>query len=218
MRAFVVSDVHVGSSFLQAGAFLAFLDGLPAGATLVLNGDTFDARADEMPPAHHAVAERLAAEAGRREVVCVEGNHDGHVAPATRQGLTLVPSWSPGPRLVAVHGNVFHNLRPYHRTFIAFFRWLHRVQMALGGEAAHVARFAKNFPTLYGVLRRNVAMNAVEYAKEHGCRAVTCGHTHYAEELEHDGIRYINTGCWTETPIHYLDVNDSEMQLKEVPT
>lgn len=217
MSTFVVSDVHLGSSYFFAETFESFLDSLPVEATLVLNGDTFDHFADDMPEPHRRVVSRLAAEAQRRELVCLEGNHDPHVSDATRQGLTLQPAWSLGQRLVAVHGDNFHNVRPYHRTFILFFRWLHQIQMAMGGEVAHVARFAKNFPRLYGVLRRNVAMNAIEYAREHGFSAITCGHTHYAEEMEVDGIRYINTGCWTETPIHYLEVSDNEITLKQFP-
>jgi hypothetical protein len=31
-----------------------------------------------------------------------------------------------------------------------------------------------------------------------------------------DGIRYINTGAWTELPTHYLHVTADEMMLKQV--
>jgi hypothetical protein len=29
---------------------------------------------------------------------------------------------------------------------------------------------------------------------------VTCGHTHLALEAEVDGVRYVNSGTWTEAP------------------
>ncbi len=57
-------------------------------------------------------------------------------------------------------------------------------------------------------------MNAVKCAKENSYEAITCGHTHYGEDVFINGIRYINTGTWTETPIFYLLVTDEEMTLK----
>ncbi len=56
--------------------------------------------------------------------------------------------------------------------------------------------------------------NAVQYARRNGFAAVICGHTHYSEDTVIQGIRYINTGCWTEWPPSYLVVNDKEMNLK----
>ena len=58
-------------------------------------------------------------------------------------------------------------------------------------------------------------LNAVNYAAENGFKAVTCGHTHYAEEQFFRGIRYINTGAWTEEPAHYVWVSGTEMTLKK---
>ena len=29
-----------------------------------------------------------------------------------------------------------------------------------------------------------------------------------------DGVRYVNTGSWTESPSHYLDIDEKEMTLK----
>ena len=60
------------------------------------------------------------------------------------------------------------------------------------------------------------SMNAIEYAKENNYEAVTCGHTHFTEDVTVDGIRYVNTGCWTELPASYLHVDDSDIRLVEV--
>ena len=38
----IVSDLHLGSVYFQDRAFLAWLDALPEGAQLVLNGDVVD--------------------------------------------------------------------------------------------------------------------------------------------------------------------------------
>jgi predicted phosphodiesterase len=58
-------------------------------------------------------------------------------------------------------------------------------------------------------------LNAVNYAAENGFEAVTCGHTHFAEEYFINGIRYLNTGAWTERPTYYVRVTDNEMTLSK---
>jgi UDP-2,3-diacylglucosamine pyrophosphatase LpxH len=67
----------------------------------------------------------------------------------------------------------------------------------------------------YAYLRKSVMLNAVNYAAENGFKAVTCGHTHYAEEQFVNGIRYINTGAWTEQPAYYVSVTETEMTLQK---
>ncbi|MEE4606925.1 MAG: hypothetical protein V2J65_37000, partial [Desulfobacteraceae bacterium] len=61
-----------------------------------------------------------------------------------------------------------------------------------------------------------IALNAVSCAIENGFEAVTCGHTHYPEDMVVDGIRYINTGAWTELPAHYLYVTADGITLNTV--
>ena len=80
----------------------------------------------------------------------------------------------------------------------------------------HVAEYAKKWEAFYRVLRKNVGMNAVNCAAENGFEAVTCGHTHFAEDMVLNGVRYINTGAWTEFPTHYLLVTKDEMILNRV--
>jgi UDP-2,3-diacylglucosamine pyrophosphatase LpxH len=80
----------------------------------------------------------------------------------------------------------------------------------------HVAHYAKRFPRLYDILCRHVRLNAVEFAREHGYAAITCGHTHFAEDVMVDGIRYINTGAWTEAPVVCLWMDDVDMKLIRV--
>jgi UDP-2,3-diacylglucosamine pyrophosphatase LpxH len=79
-----------------------------------------------------------------------------------------------------------------------------------------VAEYAKNWKRLYRVLRNNVMINAVNYATKNGFEAVTCGHTHFAEDRVYNGIRYINTGAWTEMPTYYLRVTAGDMVLKKL--
>ena len=59
-------------------------------------------------------------------------------------------------------------------------------------------------------------MNAVKCAMENNFEAVACGHTHFAEDLFFNGIRYINTGAWTEFPVFFLHVTSDQMILKKI--
>ena len=52
-------------------------------------------------------------------------------------------------------------------------------------------------------------------SRRHG--AVACGHTHHVEDVVIDGIHYFNTGSWTETPVFYLDVTDTDIELRTIP-
>ena len=63
---------------------------------------------------------------------------------------------------------------------------------------------------------KNVASNAVDCAEENGYGAVACGHTHFAEDLVVNGIRYLNTGAWTELPAHYLHITADDIILNRV--
>ena len=94
---------------------------------------------------------------------------------------------------------------------IGLFLGTHLVQD--GQHPVHVAVIAKKWRALFNYVRQATRMNAVEYARENGFQAVTCGHIHYAEDTYVDGIRYINTGSWTETPTYCVIVNHERISL-----
>ena len=86
----------------------------------------------------------------------------------------------------------------------------------MGAKPVHVAEYAKKWAVFYRVLRKNVMMNAVKCAIENRIEAVSCGHTHFAEDQVLNGIRYINTGAWTEFPAFFLHVTSDQMILKKI--
>ena len=59
---------------------------------------------------------------------------------------------------------------------------------------------------------------AVDYARNHGFRSVTCGHTHLPMVTEHAGVRYINSGTWTEfAPCPFVVVTGNQVNLEFWP-
>jgi UDP-2,3-diacylglucosamine pyrophosphatase LpxH len=93
---------------------------------------------------------------------------------------------------------------------------IHDIMIKFGSSPVHVANYAKKFELLYKVLRDNVMKNAVNCALENGYEAVICGHTHYPEDRVYNGIRYMNTGAWTESPAFYLQMIGNEITLNPV--
>lgn len=217
MNAIIVSDIHLGNRYCAVERFVALLDGVGQGTELILNGDVVDFWHRTLEDEHRQALRRLRDLSLRTRVVWVYGNHDDGYALEDRGNIEFVRSYALGSRLHISHGYDFDNVMPYNRCFIHLFRLLHAVRLRLGAEPVHVAHYAKRWLRLYNVLRRHVRLNAVEYARENGFESITCGHTHYAEDLVVDGIRYINTGAWTERPLYALRVNDTSMELAREP-
>ena len=210
---YIVSDLHLGSDYFHCDDFLAWLETLPEGARLVLNGDTIDKPKRPLGSEHRAVLQRLVDESCRRPVVWVHGNHDAHFVLDDPGQIQFVYCLQIDKRLLVVHGHDFDSLMPKHGIFKEIFRALHRLRILLGFPDVHVAHYAKKWNFFYRVLNERVANNALNGACDQGFAAVTCGHTHAAMEVERDGVRYINTGAWTEKPLHYISVDAETIAL-----
>jgi len=216
MNAVIVSDLHLGSKYCRFDSLLRFLRNLPPGCDLVLNGDTIDRWHKRLLATHKEALDLLAAESFKRRVVWVRGNHDKHFEVEAPNKIEFVDSHEIGDLIFISHGFNFDKVMPFSRLFIVVFRYMHRLRIRLGAESVHVAFYAKKFQKLYEVLKTSIRTRAVKYAKEHGFKIVTCGHTHYVEDVVVDGVRYINTGAWTEAPIFYLKVTGDDLRLIEV--
>lgn len=214
MQVIVVSDLHLGSKHFLHDAFLHFLETLPKDSSIVLNGDVIDNPHAELPASHKKVIDRLRQESSCREVVWILGNHDADYTLQDPGKITFARHFHIGQRLLIAHGDDFDEIMPNNLWFIKLFKFWHQLRLRLGASPVHVACYAKKWRTLYRLLTRHVMRNAVRCAKANRFAAVTCGHTHYPEDTRVDGVRYINTGSWTETPTFYLSVTQNAMRLK----
>lgn len=213
----VVSDLHLGSKHFLHQAFLHFLETLPKESSIILNGDVIDHPRIELPTAHEKILDWLRQESLRREVVWVLGNHDANYTRQDLGQITFARHFSIDQQLLVTHGDDFDQIMPNNVWFIKLFKSWHQLRLRLGASPVHVACYAKKWQLLYQLLTKHVRKNAVRCAKESKFPAITCGHTHYPEDIQVDGVRYINTGSWTETPTFYLSVNQNTMTLKPVP-
>jgi len=216
MNAIVVSDLHMGSRYFHSRAFGAFLENLPEGHELIMNGDVIDRPYLKLKASHQEILDRITHISDTRKVVWVRGNHENGYMPVDLGRIVFRPRYSLGKRLLITHGDDFDTIMPRSRAFMKAFRLMHDVRVKLGARPVHVAEYAKKWKPFYRVLRDNVMLNAVNFARENGYEAITCGHTHFAEDLVVDGVRYINTAAWTEFPAHYLCVTPDRMVLGRV--
>lgn len=216
MNAIIVSDLHLGSRYFQYGIFERFLAALPDDHDLILNGDIIDAPYGKMEKSDQIILDMLEDISHGRQVVWIRGNHDNGYVPKNFGKMIFKSSHSIDHRLLITHGDDFDDIMPRSRLFIKAFKLMHNIRVKLGARPVHVAEYAKKWKAFYRVLRRNIALNAVKCAAENGFEAVTCGHTHYPEDVTFNGIRYINTGAWTEFPAYYLHVTADQMTLNEV--
>jgi UDP-2,3-diacylglucosamine pyrophosphatase LpxH len=145
----------------------------------------------------------------------VRGNHDNGYIPDNLGKIQIKQHHALQKRLFITHGDFFDEVMPRSQMFIKAFKMMHDLRVKLGARPIHVAQYAKKWKSFYGYLRKNIMLNAVSYASENGFEAVTCGHTHFAEEHFINGIRYLNTGAWTEQPTYYVCVAGNEMTLNK---
>ena len=216
MKAIIISDLHIGSKYFLIHAFEAFLETIPGDYEIILNGDIIDNTKMKLPLPHRQMLDRIERLSFRQPIIWVHGNHDNGFIPDKVGKIDLRPIYQIGNRLLIAHGHDFDEIMPRNRLFMKFFKLMHQVRMSLGARPVHVAHYAKKWKAFYKVLRDNVMKNAVTCAKEQGCDSITCGHTHFPEDRVYNGIRYINTGAWTECPPHYLLVTDRKMILRSI--
>jgi UDP-2,3-diacylglucosamine pyrophosphatase LpxH len=216
MNAIIVSDLHIGSPYLQSRILEDFLEALPADYEFILNGDIIDLPYSKMNKSDQRILDRIEQISLGQKVVWIQGNHDNGYTPTGLGEVKVMRSYSIGNRLLITHGDDFDEIMPRSRSFMKAFKLMHNLRVKLGAKPVHVAEYAKKWKSFYSVLRKNVALNAVSCAVENGFEAVTCGHTHYPEDMVVDGIRYVNTGAWTELPAHYLHITKDDIALNWV--
>ncbi|MDD4870667.1 MAG: metallophosphoesterase [Kiritimatiellae bacterium] len=216
MKTVVLSDLHIGSRYFMHGPLKSLLDRLPENVDLVFNGDTVDRRRRRLTPIHQESLTLIQQESQKRRVIWIWGNHDWKYKPPDRGKIEFVRNYNIGKRLFLSHGHNFDFIMPFTRPLIVLIRLIHDLRVDLGAERVHVAFAAKRFAGLYRVLRQHITKTAVKFARKNGYETVACGHTHYVEDIIIDGIRYINTGSWTEAPICCLFVNGEKIELIQV--
>ncbi len=215
MKSIVVSDLHIGSRYFLHENFMQFLENIPQDNEIILNGDIINNPYGKMKPADQQILDWFGEISLQQKIVWVRGNHDNGYIPDNLGKIQIKQHYALQKRLFVTHGDFFDEVMPRSQMFIKAFKMMHDLRVKLGARPIHVAQYAKKWKSFYEYLRKNVMLNAVNYAAANGFEAVTCGHTHFAEEQFINGIKYLNTGAWTERPTYYVRVTDNEITLNK---
>lgn len=216
MSTLIISDLHLGSEFCRHDRLLDVLRRMPGDAEIVLNGDVVHSGRKSFHEEHLDVIDVLKDLAKRRRVTWVAGNHD-HVCPVNDIGnIQFKPEHVIDETIFVAHGHQFQ--QRFLMTYAGFFmlRLIYRLYIRLGARDMHAAYFAKKFPALYRIFRQEIASNAGRHAAMQGFSTVVCGHTHFVEEQLIRGIRYLNTGSWTENDFYAVFVDGETIELNRL--
>ena len=216
MDAVVVSDLHLESVHTLSHLIAPFIQSLPEGCDLILNGDIIDSSYPNLPRDNLRILELIWQESFARNVIWIRGNHDNCSLLPDGGKIHFKRNLPIGSRLIVTHGNEIDKTKEGIQQLVRQFKLIQFILIRLGLKPLNVAHLAGKLEPFYRLYRMKLMRDAVKFAKKNGFEAVACGHTHYPEERVLHGIRYFNTGAWTAYPVHYLMVNEKEISLKRL--
>src|SRR5258708_331426 len=200
----VISDLHLGSAVCQARMLEEFLEwAVNQTRVLVINGDIFDDLNFKRLTKRHFACLRIIRRHSDRDdfkLIWVRGNHDGPADIISHiVGVQILDEYvyrNGQIELLILHGDQFD-------TIITDYRWL----TALGSGIFYyiqewmphrASRWIRRISKRWQRNSQLIEQRATDYARGKGCHFVTCGHTHLPLTAEIDGVRYLNSGTWTE--------------------
>jgi UDP-2,3-diacylglucosamine pyrophosphatase LpxH len=216
MDAVVISDLHLESMHTLSDQIALFIEKLPEECDLILNGDIIDSSYPNLPRENLKILELIRQESFSRKTVWIRGNHDDCSLLQDRGRIHFKRIHTVDKRLLITHGNELDKTKERMQQLLRPFKLIQFILIKSGFRPVNIARLATRFEPFYKLYRKKLMLDAVKFAKEKGFGAITCGHTHYPEDLKVQGVRYINTGAWTQYPHHYLVVNDREIRLRSI--
>ncbi len=220
----ILSDLHLGSETSRAQEALEVLRSMRF-RRLILLGDIFsDLNFRRLKKEHWKILSHIRKLSNPKrgvEVVWVEGNHDVGLSQLMSH-LVGVPVYQEyvweenGRRYLAIHGHQFDSFVVRDRLFLSSFgSYLFLLIQKLDGRSKRLARFLDRLNTRWLRLTEKVAEGALHHAQTRGADVVFCGHTHQALSAERNGIRYFNTGAWTNEQPTYITIADQEIRIHE---
>jgi len=221
MTTLIVSDLHLGARNSRTDLLGALLQ--TDFDRLVLNGDTVDSlNFHRFRRTDWRILELLRCVARQRELVLIRGNHDGWAENdlgfssldvlADMVGTSLHEEYElavADGRYLILHGDQFDctlNLTWVGHTADWCYGRIQRLSRP-------TARWLKGRAKHWGGVVHSVKHGAIAHARNRGFTGVITGHTHYWDDDHMNGFRYMNTGCWVDSPCSYIVVEDGRARL-----
>lgn len=211
MKAVILSDLHFGSRASRPDLFMPFLRNLPADVMLILNGDTMDNRFYSLPDADGRAIEAICVESSRRKIVWLAGNHDASYRPVNPSSIEFAEHYAVEGRLYVNHGWKFVPLWRLQKFAMDILRF---VSGRIARRPFAGVPLARKMPLLYRMFKTRMTARAVRFARKNGYPTIVCGHIHEACDTTLDGIRYLNTGAWTNSAATYVFMDGGSFSLR----
>jgi len=220
----IISDVHLGSEVSQARLLRQALKEWYPFRRLIILGDLFeDLNFSRLSKHHFRLIDDLRRLTNRKrgvQVDWIEGNHDEDAQDIVRRMIganvhrELIVE-AGGKRYLFLHGHQFDTFLTDHPYLSLWAGSLYQSVQRREGETNSISRWLKKKSKGWIRVCQKVERKAIEYGEERGVDFVVCGHTHYHEATPvsaEGGVRYINTGCWTDFPCKLTTLGDEGMQ------
>ncbi len=210
----MISDVHLGASNARPCDLLRFLDEIDANRLdhVVVNGDLFDGPSlGGVPDRHLAVIRRLVelAKLGVNVRVAL-GNHDPREIHSALLGCSVhheIILENVGRRFLVCHGDRWDRSLSWPSMLVNGADYVYRLSQRI--DPTHrLARTLKHRCKWFVRATAEVRRRAIAHAGANGFDGVIVGHTHGAADETFGGVRYLNSGCWTERPMGYIRFGD----------
>lgn len=237
-KSIFISDVHLGTKDCKAKELNDFLK-KNSSDNLYLVGDIIDGWKIEQnrlkwKQSHTEIVRRVLTLSKRgTRVVYIAGNHDEFIRPLLQYSLDfgliefhnqITHEGIDGKKYLVVHGDLFDGI-----THLA--PWLgflgdraYDIMLSLNTQFNWVRhRFGLGYWSLSKYLKTKVKKsidfifqfeeNLAAYCKKRGFDGVICGHIHYAEIKEINGVTYMNDGDWVESLTALVEHHSGEWQI-----
>jgi UDP-2,3-diacylglucosamine pyrophosphatase LpxH len=216
----IVSDIHLGSHVCQSKKFKDFLDTVQT-QNLIINGDLFDSwDFRKLRKDHWKILKKLRQLSDTTSIVWIRGNHDGSAEMVGHLiGVDFVDEYiftSGENKILVLHGDIFDNFISKYPLLTKIADYCYRLLQKLDlyhDTQYYYSNLAKRSSKTYMRCSEQIAIRAIEYAKNKKCNSVVCGHTHSLLTLCGDDVKYVNDGCWTESPCCYLSVDNGDIKV-----
>ncbi|MCA8938801.1 MAG: UDP-2,3-diacylglucosamine diphosphatase [Planctomycetes bacterium] len=234
-RAVFISDVHLGTKDCQAKKLLKVLREIEC-ETIYLVGDILDIwslrRKWYWPKTHNEIVRRLVKDdENLPNVIFVPGNHDelfrdydGYEFGKVTIRNEVVHTTLEGRKILVVHGDEFDAVVTNAKLITKVGDWLYylllyinrkfnRLRRAMRMPYWSLSAFVKKHVKSVISFVANFEKFLVKDARKRGVDGVICGHIHYPQIRNIDGIVYLNCGDWVENCTAIVETLEGKLEL-----
>ncbi|MBL8829126.1 MAG: UDP-2,3-diacylglucosamine diphosphatase [Planctomycetaceae bacterium] len=207
----IISDLHLGARNARCQDVVDFLAALDV-KRLIVNGDLFqDPQLSKLRECDVEVIEALRFLGQTVQIDWLVGNHDPddrwlsallHIEAQDELVLDI-----DGRRYLVCHGHRWDSSLQWPWWIVGTAEAVYSAVQWL--DPSHrVARFLKHKSKAFCRAVDRLRQHAVRAARARRLDGVILGHTHVATDQVHEGIHYLNSGCWTEQPNGFVGIRD----------